>query len=249
MDDLELLRYSRHILLEEIGIEGQEAIKSAHVLIVGAGGLGSACAPYLAAAGVGTITIIDHDTVDLTNLQRQIIHNSESVGLYKVESAKKMLGQLNPLCNINAISEKATELNLKKYIQNADVVVDCTDNFQTRHLINKICVSNKRPLVSGAAIQFDGQVSVFLNKNTDSACYGCIFPEEDGFEEVSCATMGVFSPLVGTIGSIQASQVLQILASCGEPLINKLLIWNAKNCTATNIQLKKSKICKVCNSI
>ena len=248
MDDLELLRYSRHILLDEIGIEGQEAILKAHVLVIGAGGLGSACVPYLVAAGVGSITLIDHDQVDLTNLQRQIIHTSESVGFNKVDSAKKMLNQLNPFSNVIPVPEKATEAVLKKYIQNIDVVVDCTDNFQTRHLINKICVLYKKPLVSGAAIKFDGQISVFQNQNKESACYACIFPEEEGFEEISCSQMGVFSPLVGTIGSIQASQVLQLLSQCGKPLINQLLLWNAKNSSTTSIQLKKSKVCKVCSS-
>jgi molybdopterin-synthase adenylyltransferase len=245
MDDLDLLRYSRHILLDEIGIEGQEAIRQSHVLMIGAGGLGSACAPYLVAAGIGKITIIDHDTVELTNLQRQIIHTSESLGLHKVDSAKKMLNLLNPSCEVIAIPEKATEALLMQNINGVNIVIDCTDNFQTRHLINRFCVQYQIPLVSGAAIQFDGQVSVFTN-TLESACYACIFPEEDGFEEVSCATMGVFAPLVGTIGAIQASQVLQMICHCGEPLTNKLLIWNAKNCSTTTIQLKKTKTCKVC---
>ena len=159
-----------------------------------------------------------------------------------------MLNQLNPFSNVIPVPEKATEAVLKKYIQNIDVVVDCTDNFQTRHLINKICVLYKKPLVSGAAIKFDGQISVFQNQNKESACYACIFPEEEGFEEISCSQMGVFSPLVGTIGSIQASQVLQLLSQCGKPLINQLLLWNAKNSSTTSIQLKKSKVCKVCSS-
>ena len=248
MEDQELLRYSRHILLDEIGIEGQQRLSKARVLLIGAGGLGSACAPYLAAAGVGQLTIVDHDQVDLTNLQRQIMHNSQSVGLSKVASAKKMLGELNPNVNVIAIEEKADALLLDQLVPYADVIVDCTDNFKTRHLINRQCVMHKKPLVSGAAIQFDGQVSVFDHGEPLSACYACIFPEDDAFEEVKCATMGVFSPLVATIGAIQAAQTLQIIAQFGTTLMGRLLIWDSKDTSMTQIKLQKNTACKVCHS-
>jgi len=248
MDDLELLRYSRHILLEEIGIEGQQRINDAHVLIIGAGGLGCACAPYLAAAGVGSISIMDHDLVDLTNLQRQIMHTTDSVGDPKVTSAKKMLSTLNPHTRIEAIQEKASLQTLNAILPKVDMVVDCTDNFKTRHLINKLCVHFKKPLIFGAAIQFDGQVCVFNHQDENAACYACIFPEEDGFTEISCSTMGVFSPLVGVIGSIQAAQVLQMLTHSGSPLIDKLLMWDARQSTMSQIKIKKVSSCKVCAS-
>jgi len=247
MDDLELLRYSRHILLDEIGIEGQQRISDSHVLIVGAGGLGSACAPYLAAAGVGTLSIMDHDVVELTNLQRQIIHTSNAIGKPKVDSAKTMLQQLNPLIKIIPLQEKATLDTLQNKVLNVDIVVDCTDNFKTRHLINQLCVLHKKPLVSGAAIQWDGQVSVYNLQDDQAACYACIFPEEQSFEEVACSTMGVFSPLVGFIGSLQAAQVLQLITQGGEPLINQLLMWDARHNSMTKIKLKKEPHCKVCN--
>ena len=247
MDDLELLRYSRHILLDEIGIEGQQRIHDSHVLIVGAGGLGSACAPYLAAAGVSTLSIMDHDIVELTNLQRQIIHTSDAVGKPKVASAKHMLQQLNPLITIVPIQEKATKETLQMRVPHVDIVVDCTDNFKTRHLINQLCVSHKKPLVSGAAIQWDGQVSVYNLQDDHAACYACIFPEEESFEEVACSTMGVFSPLVGLIGSLQAAQVLQLITQSGEPLTNQLLMWDAQKSVMTKIKLKKAPHCKVCS--
>ena len=246
MEDHELLRYSRHILLDEIGIEGQQRLSDSHVLLIGAGGLGSACAPYLVAAGVGHLTMIDYDHVDLTNLQRQIIHNTASVGQPKVSSAKRMLEQLNPEVKITALEAKADESLLATLLPTVDVVVDCTDNFKTRHLINRQCVAFKKPLISGAAIQFDGQVSVFDQRNPLSACYACLFPEDDDFEEAKCSTMGVFSPLVGTIGSIQAAQVLQMIAEFGKPLTGRLLIWDAKDTCMTQIQLQKNNACKVC---
>ncbi len=247
MDDLELLRYSRHILLDEIGIEGQQRIHDSHVLIVGAGGLGSACAPYLVAAGVGRLSIMDHDLVELTNLQRQILHTTNSIGKPKVASAKAMLNQLNPLVEIIPIQEKATLETFKNKITDIDIVVDCTDNFKTRHLINKLCVSHKKPLVSGAAIQWDGQVSVYNLQDNHAACYACIFPEEEAFEEIACSTMGVFSPLVGLIGSLQAAQVLQLITQSGEPLINQLFMWDARHSSMTKIKLKKEPHCKVCS--
>lgn len=246
MNDLELLRYSRHLLLDEIGIAGQERINQSHVLVVGAGGLGSACAPYLAAAGVGTLTIMDYDTVELTNLARQIMHSSASLGLPKVNSAKSMLQALNPLINIHAVQQKADAKTLSEQIPKVDIVVDCTDNFKTRHLINRFCITSKKPLVSGAALQFDGQVSVFNARDDTSACYACLFPEDDAFTEAACATMGVFSPLVGIIGALQAAQVLQLITHSGESLFNQLLLWNGRDSTVTKIQLQRLNSCKVC---
>jgi molybdopterin/thiamine biosynthesis adenylyltransferase len=195
MNDQDLLRYSRHILLDDIGIEGQEKILAAHAVIIGAGGLGSAAAPYLAAAGIGKITLIDHDTVDLTNLQRQIMHNQNSVGLAKVESGKTMLQNLNPHIQVNAIQEKATAKLLEQLLPNASIVLDCSDNFTTRHMVNAACVKHQVPLISGAAIKFDGQVTVIDPRQKEAPCYACLFPADQEFNEVQCSTMGVFSPL------------------------------------------------------
>ena len=246
MNDQELLRYSRHILLDEIGIEGQTRISQSHVLIIGAGGLGSACAPYLAAAGVGTITLVDHDTVDLTNLQRQIMHNNLSVGKPKVESGLQMLNALNPNIKVNTIQKKADDALLAELVAKATVVIDCTDNFKTRHAVNRACVKAKKPLVFGAAIQFDGQVSVFDSSQDHSPCYACLFPEDQAFEEIRCSTMGVFSPLVGIIGSIQASQALHLIIGSGEPLIGRLMLWDGRATEVNQIRLNRKKDCAVC---
>jgi molybdopterin-synthase adenylyltransferase len=194
MNDQELLRYSRHILLDDIGIEGQEKILSSHVVVIGAGGLGSAAAPYLAAAGVGKITLIDHDVVDLTNLQRQIMHRQNSIGTPKVSSAKKMLQELNPDLNVIALEQKVTADLLDELLPNTTVVLDCTDNFTSRHLINAACVKHKTPLVSGAALRFDGQLTVIDPRQKGTPCYACLFPKDQKFDEVQCSTMGVFSP-------------------------------------------------------
>jgi len=192
MNDQELLRYSRHILLDDIGIEGQEKILSAHVIMIGAGGLGSAAAPYLAAAGVGKITLIDHDVVDLTNLQRQIMHRQTSIGMPKVSSAKNMLQELNPHLNVVALEQKVTSELLDQLLPTATVVLDCTDNFSSRHLINASCVKHQIPLVSGAAIRFDGQLTVIDPRQKGTPCYACLFPKDQKFDEVQCSTMGVF---------------------------------------------------------
>lgn len=247
MNDQDLLRYSRHILLEDIGIEGQEKISEAHIIVVGAGGLGSAAAPYLAAAGVGKITLIDHDIVEISNLQRQIMHNNVSVGLPKVVSGKKMLEQLNPNIEVIAMQEKASASLLNDLLPHATVILDCTDNFKTRHLINSACQKHQVPLVSGSAIGFDGQVTVFDSRMANAPCYACIFPEEQHFDEVKCSTMGVFSPLVGIIGSIQAAQALQIIMQIGEPLRGKLLLWDARTSQVNEIQLHQQATCKVCS--
>jgi molybdopterin/thiamine biosynthesis adenylyltransferase len=247
MNDQDLLRYSRHILLDDIGIEGQEKILAAHAVIIGAGGLGSAAAPYLAAAGIGKITLIDHDTVDLTNLQRQIMHNQNSVGLAKVQSGKTMLQNLNPHIQVNAIQEKATADLLEQLLPNASVVLDCSDNFTTRHMVNAACVKHQVPLVSGAAIKFDGQVTVINPRQTGTPCYACLFPADQEFNEVQCSTMGVFSPLVGIIGSIQAAQALQVIMQIGEPLVGKLLLWDARSSQVDQITLHQRDDCPVCS--
>lgn len=247
MNDQDLLRYSRHILLDDIGIEGQEKILAAHVVIIGAGGLGSAAAPYLAAAGVQKITLIDHDTVDLTNLQRQIMHQQESIGQAKVLSGKNMLEKLNPNLAVKAIQEKADEKLLDSLLQDTTIVLDCSDNFTTRQLVNKMCVKHGVPLVSGSAIKFDGQVTVLDSSKTNAPCYACLFPPEQIFDEVQCSTMGVFSPLVGIIGAMQAAQALQLIMHIGEPLTGRLLLWDARSTEMQEIKVSKRDNCPICS--
>jgi len=248
MNDEQLLRYSRHLLLEEIDVVGQEKLLNAHVLVIGAGGLGSAAAPYLAAAGVGHITMVDHDSVELTNLQRQIMHAESSIGKSKVGSGKEFLRGLNSTIQIETIQAKATSSLLDELLPSVDVVLDCTDNFSTRHLINAACVKNKTPLVSGSALKFDGQVSVFDSRNSKSPCYACIFSPDEQFEEVSCSSMGIFSPLVGIIGAIQAAQALQVLIGFGEPLVGRMLLWNGRTTQIDEISISRNNECSVCGS-
>ena len=248
MNDEQLLRYSRHLLLEEIDVAGQEKLLSSHILIIGAGGLGSAAAPYLAAAGVGKITLVDHDQVELTNLQRQIMHTQNSIGKSKVESGKQFLQSLNPALTINAIAERASEDLLNTLLPAVQLVLDCTDNFATRQLINQACFIHKIPLVSGSALKFDGQLSVFDFRHETSPCYACIFSPEDQFKEVSCASMGIFSPLVGIIGAMQAAQALQVLIGFGQPLVGRMLLWNAMNTQIDEIRIARNPACEVCGS-
>jgi molybdopterin/thiamine biosynthesis adenylyltransferase len=246
MNDEQLLRYSRHLLLEDIDVEGQEKLLQAHALIIGAGGLGSAAAPYLAAAGLGHITLIDHDDVELTNLQRQIMHTESMVGKSKVTSGKQFLKQLNSSIRIETIQSKANEALLDELLPSVDIVLDCTDNFSTRQLINASCVKHLKPLVSGSALRFDGQVSVFDPRNANSPCYGCIFSPAETFEEVSCASMGIFSPLVGIVGAIQAAQALQVLIGFGETLVGRMLLWNARTTQIDQIRIARNPDCPVC---
>lgn len=248
MNDEQLLRYSRHLLLEEIDVAGQEKLLGSHVLVIGAGGLGSAAAPYLAAAGVGKITLIDHDQVELTNLQRQIMHTQNSIGKTKVESGRQFLQSLNSALTINAIAAKASEDLLNSFLPAVDLVLDCTDNFATRQLVNQACFIHKIPLVSGSALKFDGQLSVFDFRKETSPCYACLFSPEEQFEEVSCASMGIFSPLVGIIGSMQAAQALQVLIGFGQPLVGRMLLWNAMNTQIDEIRVARNPACKVCSS-
>jgi molybdopterin/thiamine biosynthesis adenylyltransferase len=246
MNDEQLLRYSRHLLLEDIDVQGQDRLLNAHVLVIGAGGLGCAAAPYLAAAGIGHLVLVDHDVVDLTNLQRQIMHTQTTVGQSKVDSGKQFLERLNPSIHVQAIKAKVDAPLLDELLPKVDIVLDCTDNFKTRHMINAGCVKHQVPLISGSALRFDGQVSVFDPTNMASPCYACIFSPEEQFEEVSCSTMGIFSPLVGIIGSIQAAQALQVLIRFGEPLIGRMLLWNARSTQIDQIRISRNPDCTVC---
>ena len=248
MQDAELLRYSRHILLNEIGIEGQQRILSAHALIIGAGGLGSPAAMYLACAGVGQITVTDNDSVDLTNLQRQIAHTTATVGSPKVQSLCNTLLALNPQVRVNALPIRVDATALDTLVAAADVVLDCSDNFSTRHAVNAACVHHAKPLVSGAAIQFDGQISVYDTRQPEAPCYACLFPPDAGFEEQRCSTMGVFAPLVGIIGSMQAAEALKLLAGVGHSLGGKLLMLDGRSMEWNQIQLPRNPACPVCQS-
>ncbi len=246
MNDQQLLRYSRHILLDELDIEGQEKLLAAHVLIIGTGGLGSPAAFYLASAGVGTITLVDDDTVDLTNLQRQILHTTQRVGQAKVLSGQQTLTEINPTIKIVALKERVSGARLNELVQSASVVLDCSDNFATRHAVNRACVANRVPLVSGAAIKFDGQISVFDKRDENAPCYSCLFPEDQQFEEVNCGTMGVFAPLVGIIGSMQAAEALKIIARIGESLTGRLLLLDARTMEWSSIKFARNASCSVC---
>ena len=246
MNDEQLLRYSRHLLLEEIDVAGQETLLKTHALVIGAGGLGSAAAPYLAAAGVGHITLMDHDQVELTNLQRQIMHTEKSVGKSKVNSGKEFLQQLNASIQIETIEAKATAALLDELLPSVDIVLDCTDNFASRHLINASCVKHRTPLVSGSALGFDGQISVFDPRNAASPCYACVFAPDDDFAEVSCSSMGIFSPLVGIIGAIQAAQAIQVLIGFGEVLVGRMLLWNARTTQIDEFKISRNPECSVC---
>ncbi|MCA1325687.1 HesA/MoeB/ThiF family protein [Herbaspirillum sp. alder98] len=246
MDDQQLLRYSRHILLDEIDIDGQARLLAAHALVIGAGGLGSPAAMYLASAGVGRITLVDDDQVDLTNLQRQIMHTTERVGQPKVESARQALQQINPGIEVIGLAERVEGERLQALVSAADVVLDCSDNFATRHAVNQACVAARVPLVSGAAIRFDGQVSVFDSRQPSSPCYACLFPPDRQFDEVQCATMGVFSPLVGIIGTMQAAEALKLVAGIGRSLAGRLLILDAREMEWTSITVGRDATCPVC---
>lgn len=248
MNDQQLLRYSRHILLEQIGIEGQQKLLGAHALVIGAGGLGSPAALYLASAGVGCISIVDDDEVDLTNLQRQILHTTERVGQDKVVSAKNALQQINPEIEVRAIKERLQGEALDALIATVDVVLDCSDNFKTRHAVNRACVAAKVPLVSGAAISFDGQISVFDPREPDAPCYACLFAPDQVFEEVQCSTMGVFAPLVGIIGTMQAAEALKLIMGIGKSLSARLLLLDAMQMEWTSIAVAQNPTCPVCGS-
>jgi molybdopterin-synthase adenylyltransferase len=246
MNDEQLLRYSRHILLDDIGVEGQQRLLASHALVIGLGGLGSPAALYLGTAGVGRLTLVDHDTVDLTNLQRQIAHDLSRVGLPKVDSAERRIAAVNPDVQVRALRRRADAALLDEWVAQADVVLDCSDNFATRHAVNAACVKHRRPLVSGAAIGFDGQVSVYDARDPAAPCYGCLFPPGTAFEEVACATMGVFAPLVGIIGTIQAAEALKLLAGVGRSLAGRLLMLDGRAMHWDEVTLARQPDCPVC---
>ena len=246
MNDQQLLRYSRHILLTEFGVEAQEKLLASHALVIGAGGLGSPAALYLAVAGVGTITIADGDRVDLTNLQRQILHDNASVGKTKVQSGRETLARFNPEVRVAPLERRLEGEELDRAVSAADVVLDCSDNFATRHAVNRSCVRHRKPLVSGACVRFDGQVTVFDLHRPASACYQCLFPEHGQTEEMRCAVMGVFAPLTGIIGTIQAAEAIKLLSGTGETLAGRLLLLDALSMQWRSVKLAKDPGCEVC---
>lgn len=246
MTDDQLMRYSRHILLNEIGIEGQQSFLDAHALVIGAGGLGSPVALYLGSAGVGHITLVDDDTVDLTNLQRQIAHTLHSVGQPKTHSARAAIAAINPEVRVTPVVARADVALLDTLVASADVVLDCCDNFATRHAINAACVKHRKPLVSGAAIRFDGQISVYDPRSESSPCYACVFPPDVTFEETRCATMGVFAPLVGIIGSMQAAEALKLLCGAGTSLAGRLMMLDGLAMEWNEVRLPRNPSCTVC---
>lgn len=248
MTDAQLLRYSRHILLDEIGIEGQQRISDSHALIVGAGGLGSPVALYLGSAGVGHLTVVDHDVVDMTNLQRQIIHTMSRVGEPKALSAQTAIAAINPEVRVTPIIARADALLLDTLVAQADVVLDCCDNFATRHAINAACVKHRKPLVSGAAIRFDGQLCVYDPRQANSPCYACVFAPDTSFEETRCATLGVFAPLVGIIGAMQAAEALKLLSGAGRPLTGRLLMLDGRAMEFTEVRIARQATCPVCSA-
>ena len=248
MDDAQLLRYSRHILLNELGIDGQEKLLASKALVIGAGGLGSPVALYLGSAGVGQITVVDHDHVDATNLQRQIAHTLARVGQFKAESVRTAVAQINPDVVVRPITERADAALLNTLVAQADVVLDCCDNFETRHAVNLACVRHQKPLVSGAAIRMDGQVSVFDTTQPEAPCYACIFPPDQQPEETRCATMGVFAPLVGVIGTVQAAEALKILSGMGSHMAGRLLMLDGREMSWTDIRMPRNRQCPVCAS-
>jgi len=248
VDDLQLLRYSRHLLLDALGPDAQARFADARALIVGVGGLGNPAAQFLASAGIGRLTLVDADSVDLTNLQRQILFELADVGAPKVEAAAKRLAAINPEPTIVALARRVDADALASLVSDADVVLDCTDNFATRHAINRACVAARVPLVSGAAIRFDGQIAVFDPRDPLSPCYHCLFGEGEELEETRCATMGVFAPLVGIVGAAQAGEALKLVAGVGTSLAGRLLIYDALASTWRELKVPRDPTCAVCGS-
>jgi molybdopterin-synthase adenylyltransferase len=248
MNDDQLLRYSRHILLDEIGVEGQAALLAAHVLVIGAGGLGSPALLYLGSAGVGQITVVDHDHVDATNLQRQIAHRLDRIGQPKAESAALSIREINPEVQVHAVVQRADAALLDRLVAQADVVLDCSDNFDTRHAVNAACVAHRKPLVAGAAIRFDGQISTYDPRDPASPCYACLFPPDQRFEEVRCAVMGVFAPLVGIIGTMQASEALRLVTGVGRSLAGRLQMLDGRAMDWSEIRIARNPACPVCGN-
>lgn len=247
MNDQELLRYSRHILLNELGVDGQQRLGDAHALVIGAGGLGSPAAFYLASAGVGRITLVDGDNVDLTNLQRQILHTTDRIGQPKATSGKQTLAAINPEVEVIARPERVGAAELDALASAATIVLDCSDNFATRHAVNRACVRHRRPLVSGAAVRFDGQLAVFDLTCSESACYACLFPEGEGEDEL-CAVMGVFAPLTGIVGTLQAAEALKLVAGAGQSLSGRLVLLDALTMSFRTLRVPRDPDCPVCGS-
>lgn len=246
LTDDQLLRYSRHILLPDVGVAGQARIANATVLVVGAGGLGCPVALYLGAAGVGRLLLADGDTVDLTNLQRQIGHATSAIGENKADSLVRAVLAINPEIQVRPVREALANHALHHAVAAVDLVVDASDNFSTRHAINRACVLLGKPLISGAAIGFSGQLTVFDSRRPESPCYHCLFPEFVSEPEMRCAEAGVFSPLVGVIGSMQAMEALKCLAQVGDPLVGRLLLWDGLQAEARIMKVPRDPACPVC---
>lgn len=246
MNDEQLLRYSRHILLDEVGIEGQERVLASHALVIGAGGLGSPVALYLGSAGVGRITLVDHDVVDLTNLQRQVAHTTDRVGQSKVESAAQAVRAINPSVEVTCLQQRADTALLDEWVPQATVVLDCSDNYATRHAVNAACIRHGKPLVAGAVIRFDGQVMVFDPRDAASPCYACMFTPEAEFEEVQCSTMGVFAPLVGVIGAMQAAEALKLISGAAPAITGRLLMLDGRTMEWNTMKVPRDPACVVC---
>ncbi|MBL8306630.1 MAG: HesA/MoeB/ThiF family protein [Rubrivivax sp.] len=249
MDDRQLLRYARHLMLDDIGVEGQRRLLDAHALVIGAGGLGSPAAMYLATSGVGRLTVVDHDTVDLTNLQRQIAHASSRLGQPKAESVRSTVAALNAEVQCRAVVRRADPGLLDDLLPSVDVVLDCCDNFRTRHAVNAACVKHRKPLVSGAAIGWDAQIAVYDSRAPEAPCYACLFPPEADYEDVACSTMGVFAPLVGIVGSVQAAEALKLLIGTGEPLSGRLLMLDARRMGWEDLRVARNAKCSVCATV
>lgn len=246
MDDQQRLRYSRHLLLNEFGEDAQERLLASHALVIGAGGLGSSALLYLASSGFGRITVCDGDRVDLTNLQRQVVHRIDSIGEPKARSAARTLAAINPEVRVEALEERADEARIAELVRGADVVLDCSDNFATRHAVNRACVASRKPLVSGAAIRFDGQVAVFDLRHDDAPCYQCLFAEDAQSPEERCATLGIFAPLVGIVGAFQALEAIKLVARVGESLAGRLLLFDALSSRWHEVRLARDAHCRVC---
>jgi molybdopterin/thiamine biosynthesis adenylyltransferase len=246
MNDTQLMRYSRHILLNELGVEGQERLLASRVLVVGAGGLGSPVALYLGSAGVGHIVLVDHDTVDATNLQRQIAHTLDRIGQSKATSAGQAIAAINPDPVVTCLQQRADAALLNTWLPRVDVVVDCCDNFATRHAVNAACVRHRKPLVSGAAIQMDGQLAVYDPRSQLSPCYACVFPPDTPVEETRCAVMGVFAPLVGLVGTLQATETIKLLAGMPGGIAGHMLMIDARSLDITRMRLPRNPECPVC---
>lgn len=248
MNDAQLLRYSRQIMLPQVDIEGQERLLSARALIIGAGGLGSPAAMYLAATGVGHLVIADHDVVELSNLQRQLLHHDSDIGRSKVASAQESLTTINPDIRVSAMAQTLQGEALGNAVRQADVVLDCSDNFTTRFAVNRACVEHRTPLVSGAAIRMEGQVAVFDSRRENSPCYHCLYREGEE-EDQTCSGNGVLSPLVGIIGSLQALEALKVILAIGETLAGRLIIFDGYTHEWRSLTLKQDTDCAVCGSV